>query len=382
MPSCDCNECGRIFQSKRALTAHLEKTHGESAEFICRDCFKSFTTRAGLHYHFKKLGHTPPAGYRPRKRKSDNVEKIELKIDSNLTALEAADHLRQLADDGKLPENARVGGAIGFRACRLGRVDSELHLFPLHQGRDVPYPRSGLVAKCTKQNAQGTHSIPEKNCTCGVYAVWQWDQLGSFAGEDALNSEIVLLLKGWGKVLPGRQGWRAQYATPTAFAIPKCCGVTTDPVTWTRLACTSDGEFYVAFPEWQGSFKRKGKEYNYPHGNQKIAKTWREKDGSFISIDGPSGWFCLDHMKVKEIKEKGHACFSKDTSNSGPCPLPVIERFRDTFACGRHKPLYFKAEDLQATLSEMYNAKWYPHESLAFMQSLNAEEIGAPQETV
>lgn len=48
---CNLGECTRRFSSEKALTAHFEKAHGSSTQYICPHCRSSFSTSPNLNKH-------------------------------------------------------------------------------------------------------------------------------------------------------------------------------------------------------------------------------------------------------------------------------------------------------------------------------------------
>lgn len=72
------------------------------------------------------------------------------------------------------------------------------------------------------------HEVPDKKCSCGTYAAATFAALfemgytkksGLFAArtdEDVIAGQVNL----WGGVIPGKIGWRAQYAYPKKLLVP------------------------------------------------------------------------------------------------------------------------------------------------------------------
>ena len=63
----------------------------------------------------------------------------------------------------------------------------------------------------------GSHEAPEANCTCGIYAAKNRNDLQK-TGYDAygIHGEVYL----WGVVVEHETGWRAQYALPKRLFLP------------------------------------------------------------------------------------------------------------------------------------------------------------------
>jgi hypothetical protein len=72
------------------------------------------------------------------------------------------------------------------------------------------------------------HEVPEPKCACGVYAALTFARLfemgytkttglfGAPYGQVTIAGQVNL----WGGVIPGRLGWRAQFAYPRKLLIP------------------------------------------------------------------------------------------------------------------------------------------------------------------
>lgn len=61
------------------------------------------------------------------------------------------------------------------------------------------------------------HSVPDENCTCGMYAGIDFQHLINIGyATQGIHGEVLL----WGKLERCSLGWRAQYAYPKFFVIP------------------------------------------------------------------------------------------------------------------------------------------------------------------
>lgn len=63
----------------------------------------------------------------------------------------------------------------------------------------------------------GSHSAPHLDCTCGIYAGMNLEQLRRPGYERSLIYGRVML---WGDVVEHQCGWRAQDAYPHSFLLP------------------------------------------------------------------------------------------------------------------------------------------------------------------
>ena len=59
------------------------------------------------------------------------------------------------------------------------------------------------------------HAAPHEFCSCGIYAAKDLDTLQKVAFPEPIVGEVYL----WGKVIPGENGYRAQYAYPKSLRL-------------------------------------------------------------------------------------------------------------------------------------------------------------------
>ena len=88
-------------------------------------------------------------------------------------------------------------------------------------------PGTPLEAGCTvcdfavgrrgPKAGQRSHSAPQLDCTCGIYANKRLEHLRRPSYERLIIHGEVLL---WGMVVEHQYGWRAQYAYPKSFLLP------------------------------------------------------------------------------------------------------------------------------------------------------------------
>ena len=109
---------------------------------------------------------------------------------------------------------------VGYRAWLL--VPSTLRLYSISH-KVLWEPGVEMVATCNRHDEP-----PVDSCSCGLYAAMDFNHLfemgytkksGVFAvqpGQIAIAGEIAM----WGGVIPGTQGWRAQFGYPQRFLIP------------------------------------------------------------------------------------------------------------------------------------------------------------------
>jgi hypothetical protein len=58
-----------------------------------------------------------------------------------------------------------------------------------------------------------THRAPGKTCQCGIYAAYNFDIVASYAD----TVRVFGLVTAWGLVIPGSNGFRAEYAKPVVL---------------------------------------------------------------------------------------------------------------------------------------------------------------------
>jgi hypothetical protein len=91
------------------------------------------------------------------------------------------------------------------------RVDGEYYFWK---------PREKSQAFCKKCGA----NVPGENCSCGFYSARTFEHLMSmhYHPYDKDSGTVIVLgrLANAGKVIPGTQGWRSQYAYPSQLWVP------------------------------------------------------------------------------------------------------------------------------------------------------------------
>ena len=105
----------------------------------------------------------------------------------------------------------KIGTEIGWRGWHAGTQGGQVFL---HSIVDKALWRPGhpMEALCAKE-----HESPAARCTCGIYAARTLDYLREIAYHThGILGEVHL----WGTIVPGRLGWRAQYAYPKRLYVP------------------------------------------------------------------------------------------------------------------------------------------------------------------
>jgi hypothetical protein len=82
-------------------------------------------------------------------------------------------------------------------------------------------PCEAIEATCKER-----HEVPDPHCKCGLYSAKTREHLLSMSYANYGSQEIRGMFKvigevnNWGKVIPGNQGWKAQYSYPRKLYVP------------------------------------------------------------------------------------------------------------------------------------------------------------------
>lgn len=140
------------------------------------------------------------------------------------------DEKMQLTETGdRAPDE--LGTVTGWRAWRVDRVADENGQVLLYSASFdyawVPFEKARASCdKCTSEDPADPRCVPGQNCSCGFYTARSLDHLRRMGyhryqnGDDAVKATIVGRVANWGKVIPGTQGWRAEYAYPEMLYVP------------------------------------------------------------------------------------------------------------------------------------------------------------------
>ncbi len=124
---------------------------------------------------------------------------------------EYADKVREIVERKKHEDDVleEQGYLIGHRGWHIVLTKEGLRLLSSHT---IWTPYEKLVAECLNH---GNHTIPDKNCMCGIYAM----KLNrSIPHEGPIRGRIKL----WGRFLEAEIGYRAEFAYPEKFKSFKC----------------------------------------------------------------------------------------------------------------------------------------------------------------
>jgi hypothetical protein len=79
------------------------------------------------------------------------------------------------------------------------------------------HPTNYVVGEYGLRPKTHKYGAPQKNCTCGIYALSEWPE-GNIKKVRPWPSDAVTgVILGWGHVVMGSKGFRAQYAKPIAL---------------------------------------------------------------------------------------------------------------------------------------------------------------------
>jgi hypothetical protein len=123
-----------------------------------------------------------------------------------------------------------LGTVTGWRAWKVDRRPDENGQLLLHSATFdyawVPYEKARASCdRCKSLDPRSSACVPGEHCTCGFYTARSLSHLRQMgyhrynASEDG-QATIVGRVANWGKVIPGTQGWRAEYAYPEMLYVP------------------------------------------------------------------------------------------------------------------------------------------------------------------
>jgi hypothetical protein len=122
-----------------------------------------------------------------------------------------------------------LGVVTGWRAWRVDPKPDDDGQVLLHSVSHsyfwVPFEKArASCSYCEDTDPRSPHCTPGEACGCGFYCARTLSHLRSL-GYHTYNPEsnhptIVGRVACWGKVIPGTQGWRAEYAYPDKLFVP------------------------------------------------------------------------------------------------------------------------------------------------------------------
>lgn len=123
-----------------------------------------------------------------------------------------------------------LGTVTGWRAWRVTRrpeADGQVLLRSAsYDYAWVPYEKArASCSRCESTNPRDADCTPGDHCSCGFYCARSLDHLrtmGYHRYESEYDGDVTIVgrVANWGKVIPGSQGWRAEYAYPEMLYVP------------------------------------------------------------------------------------------------------------------------------------------------------------------
>lgn len=108
--------------------------------------------------------------------------------------------------------------SVGWRAWNIIDTNEGPRVGSINAGMVWPAGRK-FEAVC-----RFPHDVPDPHCSCGVYAARTRAHLQKmgyhFFDLDEDRLVIIGQVNLWGGIVPGSQGWRAQFAYPKNFHVP------------------------------------------------------------------------------------------------------------------------------------------------------------------
>lgn len=95
-------------------------------------------------------------------------------------------------------------------------VEEVLQWFPgtyLNTPTDPPPPGKRWKSTVTSNN----HQIPNNLCSCGIYIASRPEITDQYSS--SYNKDVLVEMKGWGNVIEYQDGWRTQFAYPSAIYV-------------------------------------------------------------------------------------------------------------------------------------------------------------------
>lgn len=263
-------------------------------------------------------------------------------------ALPSADDLAEHRDSkGRL----RVAGTLtGYRYWRVGRVDGSFRLFPAFAKRkgSGPYARGVTAAHCDAEAWDEPHRSPDARCRCGLHADWDPQRIITRRNPGA-HATLLGAVKAWGKVLPGENGFRSEFAMVSALCRPSC----------TILGCDEASIRFVTRPHWTTWMTPGGR--TYPRVNDHRHETYRDTADFVASMPRSDylGWFCDAHSRgdLVPISDSGYRCNYPTTARSHHCARPstfTVEGLPYSW-CHEHAPLVFDTASVIRGLTDYYD---------------------------
>jgi hypothetical protein len=143
-------------------------------------------------------------------------------------ALEKTEGMQPTETGDRAPDE--LGTVTGWRAWRVDRKPDENGQVLLHSASAsyawVPFEKArASCGTCLSDDPRDPKCTPGNTCGCGFYSARTLTHLRSMGYHqynDAKDGAVTIVgrVANWGKVVPGTQGWRAEYAYPEMLYVP------------------------------------------------------------------------------------------------------------------------------------------------------------------
>jgi hypothetical protein len=142
---------------------------------------------------------------------------------------------------------------VGWRVWGLDRVGGALTLRSVTRPSYWP-AKDVMVATCIRHRAW---TVPDENCTCGLYAAASPDYLAS-SGVLRVGSSIVGTASMWGRVIEHTRGARSRFAYPARLRLvcEPCLSIGAGAVTPVRVLGDHGSLTAVCRTHWSGPTAR------------------------------------------------------------------------------------------------------------------------------
>lgn len=176
---------------------------------------------------------------------------------------------------------------VGRRMWILARDRERWRLSNIAYNTSNYWPRGVYEADCEYwQNHTDRGPSPHPSCHCGMYGFWNIEELAKQYHPYTVTGTVFA----WGQVLPGNEGFKAQYMMPIAVDYPMCMGGAIDsPFTAYKhdydpeRVCGQAVEYMVATSvEWAEEYPIPGDE------DWEIGYEW-------VNCRVRPKWYCAEH---------------------------------------------------------------------------------------
>lgn len=309
--------------------------------YLCSFCKRAFGSHQALNYHLFRAKN-PCVSNHNRIKYNEGREQITEFIGERMEALSAPVALDAHPESRDAQGRLRISGMLtGYRGWSIGRIENRYCIFPVFQQSSVPYSKGVMTAHCPSRHS---HLAPDADCSCGFYAAWTTSHSYLFTGS-ANRSIVHGRVKGFGKVLPGELGWRAQHTMVDGFYMPSC-GAT---------QCENEAKKCIVRPDWIKPIAPSGR--CFPTVSSSKYDTYRE-GADFVASNSSSvylGWYCDQHGAPRLMKPRYE--FQCNYPAKTICKRPstfVLENLPYSW-CNEHAPMLLDAKEIMDSLCDYYD---------------------------